>query len=140
ARGHGVDAIDLEQLDDLPELIRDRTDGRGPVSVIDAVGLEAHIQMFDTQIDMRMGQANVKRWIDEMLPLLSDEADPLGWTATRPTVCPSTRRRTRTRSSRKSRTAPSRSCSSPERTRDEENGSDGRLNLAAATRRYRLDP
>jgi threonine dehydrogenase-like Zn-dependent dehydrogenase len=25
-----------------------------------------------------MGQANVKRWIDDVMPLVSDEADPLG--------------------------------------------------------------
>jgi threonine dehydrogenase-like Zn-dependent dehydrogenase len=36
------------------------------------------IQMFDKQINMRMGQANVKRWVDEIMPLLSDDADPLG--------------------------------------------------------------
>ena len=36
------------------------------------------IQMFDKQINMRMGQANVKRWIDDLMPLVADEADPLG--------------------------------------------------------------
>ena len=35
------------------------------------------IQMFDKQINLRMGQANVKRWTPEILPLLSD-GDPLG--------------------------------------------------------------
>ncbi|MBO0769174.1 MAG: glutathione-dependent formaldehyde dehydrogenase [Solirubrobacterales bacterium] len=35
------------------------------------------LQMFDKQITMRMGQANVKRWIDDILPLLNDP-DPLG--------------------------------------------------------------
>ena len=29
------------------------------------------------QIQMRMGQANVKRWVDDNLPLLSED-DPLG--------------------------------------------------------------
>lgn len=33
--------------------------------------------LFDKQIQVRMGQANVKRWIDDILPLLTDE-DPLG--------------------------------------------------------------
>jgi threonine dehydrogenase-like Zn-dependent dehydrogenase len=33
--------------------------------------------LFDKQIQLRMGQANVKRWIDQILPLL-DDADPLG--------------------------------------------------------------
>jgi hypothetical protein len=25
-----------------------------------------------------MGQANIKRWIDELMPIVTDEADPLG--------------------------------------------------------------
>ena len=33
--------------------------------------------MFDKQIQMRMGQANVRRWVDDILPLLVDD-DPLG--------------------------------------------------------------
>ena len=33
--------------------------------------------LFDKQIQLRMGQANVRRWIDDILPLLSDN-DPLG--------------------------------------------------------------
>jgi threonine dehydrogenase-like Zn-dependent dehydrogenase len=36
------------------------------------------LQMFDKQIQLRMGQANVRRWIDEILPLLSNGGDPLG--------------------------------------------------------------
>ena len=140
ARGHGVDAIDLD-TDDLAARVRERTGGRGPDSVIDAVGMEAHgspigrlahrlaallpdklgqkaaqtagidrlaalhmaidlvrrggtislsgvyggavspmplIQMFDKQITMRMGQANVRRWVDDILPLVSGDGDPLG--------------------------------------------------------------
>jgi threonine dehydrogenase-like Zn-dependent dehydrogenase len=33
--------------------------------------------LFDLQVTLRMGQANVKRWIDDLLPLLAD-GDPLG--------------------------------------------------------------
>jgi threonine dehydrogenase-like Zn-dependent dehydrogenase len=33
--------------------------------------------MFDKQIGLRMGQANVRTWVDEIMPLLTDE-DPLG--------------------------------------------------------------
>ena len=33
--------------------------------------------MFDKQLQLRMGQANVKRWVPEILPLLTDD-DPLG--------------------------------------------------------------
>src|SRR4051794_36344321 len=42
ARAHGVQAIDLQEHDDLGEIIRDQTGGRGPDAVIDAVGMEAH--------------------------------------------------------------------------------------------------
>lgn len=34
--------------------------------------------LFDKQVSMRMGQCNVKRWIDDILPLVEDPADPLG--------------------------------------------------------------
>jgi threonine dehydrogenase-like Zn-dependent dehydrogenase len=141
AKDNGIEVIDLsEHEDDLRDIILEMTDGRGPDSVIDAVGLEAHgsptakfVQnaagllpdpmaatmiekagidrlaalyaaidtvrrggtislsgvyagkadpipmdtLFDKQIQVRMGQANVKRWIDDILPLLTDE-DPLG--------------------------------------------------------------
>jgi len=36
------------------------------------------MQMFDKQVSLRMGQANVKRWIDDLMPLVTDDADPLG--------------------------------------------------------------
>ncbi len=36
------------------------------------------LTLFDKQIQLRMGQANVRRWSDEILPLLTDDADPLG--------------------------------------------------------------
>ncbi|UGQ09158.1 glutathione-dependent formaldehyde dehydrogenase [Yinghuangia sp. ASG 101] len=35
------------------------------------------LTMFDKQIQLRMGQANVRRWVDDLLPLLADD-DPLG--------------------------------------------------------------
>jgi threonine dehydrogenase-like Zn-dependent dehydrogenase len=141
AAANGVEALDLrEHEDDLAEVIPEMTDGRGPDSVIDAVGMEAHgapgaklaqqitgllpdamaaklmekagidrlhafylaidivrrggtisligvyggmadplpmLTLFDKQIQLRMGQANVKRWVPEILPLLLD-GDPLG--------------------------------------------------------------
>ena len=143
ALAHGVQVIDLrEHEDDLPEVVRELTDGRGPDSVIDAVGMEAHgspgaafaqrvtahlpdavteplmkkagldrlaalytaietehrgrtvsvsvsgvyggvadpmpmMSLFDKQIQLRMGQANVKRWIPDIMPFLTDD-DPLG--------------------------------------------------------------
>ena len=36
------------------------------------------LQAFDKQINLRMGQANVKRWMDDLLPLVTGDADPLG--------------------------------------------------------------
>ncbi|HEY9327953.1 MAG TPA: zinc-dependent alcohol dehydrogenase [Streptomyces sp.] len=35
------------------------------------------LTLFDKQIQLRMGQANVRRWVPDILPLLTDE-DPLG--------------------------------------------------------------
>ena len=36
------------------------------------------MQMFDKQLQVRMGQANVRRWSDEILALLSEDEDHLG--------------------------------------------------------------
>ena len=141
ARANGVEVLDLRDHEqDLAEVIREMTDGRGPDSVIEAVGMEAHgspgaklaqrvtgmlpdgiaeklmqtagmdrmhafylaidivrrggtisligvyggmadplpmFTLFDKQIQLRMGQANVKHWVDDILPLLTD-GDPLG--------------------------------------------------------------
>jgi threonine dehydrogenase-like Zn-dependent dehydrogenase len=139
ARGADVVNFD-EHKDDLGDVIRAMTGGRGPDAVIDAVGMEAHgstaatlvqkmsdllptklqekvmetggvdrlaafysaidmvrrggtislsgvyggmadplpmLTIFDKQIQLRMGQANVKKWVPEILPLLED-SDPLG--------------------------------------------------------------
>ena len=137
----GAEVLDLSQHEkDLADVIREMTGGRGPDSVVDAVGMEAHgspvgaiahrmvgllpdalgeklmdkggvdklnafylaidivrrggtislsgvyggeadplpmLTLFDKQIQLRMGQANVKKWVDDIMPLLTDE-DPLG--------------------------------------------------------------
>jgi threonine dehydrogenase-like Zn-dependent dehydrogenase len=141
ARRHGVDTVNPEEVDDVADVIRERTAGRGADAVIDAVGMEAHgaplgkvaqtaaglvpdalarpmiekagvdrlvaleacidsvrrggtvsisgvyggaqdpmnmMQLFDKQLQLRMGQANVRRWVDEIIPLLTDDGDPLG--------------------------------------------------------------
>jgi threonine dehydrogenase-like Zn-dependent dehydrogenase len=53
----------------------------GTISLSGVYGGEADplpmLTLFDKQIQLRMGQANVKRWVPEILPLLTD-ADPLG--------------------------------------------------------------
>ncbi len=36
------------------------------------------LQLFDKQIQIRMGQANVKAWVDDIMPLLVGGGDPLG--------------------------------------------------------------
>ena len=54
----------------------------GTVSVSGVYGGAADplpmMDLFDKQIQLRMGQCNVKRWIDDVLPLVEDSADPLG--------------------------------------------------------------
>jgi threonine dehydrogenase-like Zn-dependent dehydrogenase len=141
ARRHGVETVDLRDVDDVAAVLRDLTDGRGPESVIDAVGMEAHgspvaetmmkaaaflpdavgrkmvdtaavdrlaalytaiaavrrggtislsgvyggaadplpmMDLFDKQVTLRMGQANVQSWVEEIMPVLSRDDDPLG--------------------------------------------------------------
>ncbi|MGN7199935.1 zinc-dependent alcohol dehydrogenase [Arthrobacter sp. SAFR-044] len=36
------------------------------------------LTMFDKQLQLRMGQCNVRHWTDQLLPLVEDDADPLG--------------------------------------------------------------
>ena len=36
------------------------------------------MSLFDRQVSIRMGQCNVQRWRDELLPIVEDPADPLG--------------------------------------------------------------
>jgi threonine dehydrogenase-like Zn-dependent dehydrogenase len=54
----------------------------GTLSIIGVYGGAATpmpmMELFDKQIHIRMGQANVKSWIDDILPLVLDDADPLG--------------------------------------------------------------
>lgn len=53
----------------------------GTISLIGVYGGMADplpmLTMFDKQIQLRMGQANVKKWVGDILPLLGDD-DPLG--------------------------------------------------------------
>ncbi|OBF53285.1 glutathione-dependent formaldehyde dehydrogenase [Mycobacterium sp. 852002-50816_SCH5313054-b] len=53
----------------------------GTISLIGVYGGMADplpmLTLFDKQVTVRMGQANVKRWVDDIMPLLTDD-DPLG--------------------------------------------------------------
>lgn len=53
----------------------------GTISLIGVYGGQSDplpmLTLFDKQVQLRMGQANVRRWVDDLLPLLTDD-DPLG--------------------------------------------------------------
>lgn len=71
----GVDR--LSALHPSIELVR----RGGTVSISGVYGGQADpmpmMTLFDKQITLRMGQCNVKRWIDLLLPIVEDPADPL---------------------------------------------------------------
>ena len=71
----GVDR--LAALQSAIELVR----RGGTISVLGVYGGMTDpmpmMTLFDKQIHLRMGQANVRRWVDDILPLLGDD-DPLG--------------------------------------------------------------
>jgi threonine dehydrogenase-like Zn-dependent dehydrogenase len=54
----------------------------GTLSIVGVYGGAATpmpmMELFDKQVQVRMGQANVKAWVDEIMPLVTDESDPLG--------------------------------------------------------------
>ena len=54
----------------------------GSVSIVGVYGGMADpfpmLRLFDKGIKLSMGQAHVKRWVDDLMPLLLDDADPLG--------------------------------------------------------------
>ena len=54
----------------------------GIVSVIGVYGGKTDplpmMSLFDKQVQLRMGQANVRRWVDDIMPLLTRDNDPLG--------------------------------------------------------------
>lgn len=72
----GIDR--LTALSSAFELVR----RGGTVSVSGVYGGAASplnlMQIFDKQIQIRVGQANVKRWIDDLMPLVTRDDDPLG--------------------------------------------------------------
>jgi threonine dehydrogenase-like Zn-dependent dehydrogenase len=75
------DKMALDRLGALRTAIKSVRRG-GTVSVSGVYGGEVDpmpmMEMFDRGITMRMGQCHVKRWIDDILPAVLDDADPLG--------------------------------------------------------------
>ncbi|WP_370333799.1 zinc-dependent alcohol dehydrogenase [Mycolicibacterium hippocampi] len=71
----GVDRLDA--LHSAIDIVR----RGGTISLIGVYGGMADpmpmLTLFDKQVQLRMGQANVKKWVDDIMPLLTDE-DPLG--------------------------------------------------------------
>ncbi len=54
----------------------------GTISLIGVYGGQADpfpmMDLFDKGVTIRMGQAHVKRWVDEIMPALTGDGDPLG--------------------------------------------------------------
>jgi threonine dehydrogenase-like Zn-dependent dehydrogenase len=54
----------------------------GTISLIGVYGGQADpfpmLDLFDKGVTIRMGQAHVKRWVDEIMPALTGDGDPLG--------------------------------------------------------------
>ena len=54
----------------------------GTISIIGVYGGQADpfpmMDLFDKGVTIRMGQAHVKRWVDDIMPLLTGDDDPLG--------------------------------------------------------------
>jgi threonine dehydrogenase-like Zn-dependent dehydrogenase len=54
----------------------------GTISIIGVYGGTADplnmLQLFDKGVKLAMGQAHVKRWVDDLMPLVSADDDPLG--------------------------------------------------------------
>jgi threonine dehydrogenase-like Zn-dependent dehydrogenase len=77
AADHGA----VDRLDALHTAVKAVRRG-GTVSVSGVYGGEVDpmpmMEMFDRGVQMRMGQAHVRRWIDDLLPIVSDDRDPLG--------------------------------------------------------------
>jgi threonine dehydrogenase-like Zn-dependent dehydrogenase len=76
-----TDKVAVDRIDALLGAIKAVRRG-GTVSVSGVYGGEVDplpmMEMFDRGITLRMGQAHVRRWTDELLPLVLDPADPLG--------------------------------------------------------------
>ncbi len=76
-----TDVAAIDRLDALHTAVKAVRRG-GTVSVSGVYGGEVDpmpmMEMFDRGIQVRMGQAHVKRWVDDLMPMVADPADPLG--------------------------------------------------------------
>jgi threonine dehydrogenase-like Zn-dependent dehydrogenase len=76
-----TDRFAVDRLDALNAALKGVRRG-GTVSVSGVYGGEVEpmpmMEMFDRGVQLRMGQAHVRRWTEEILPLVMDESDPLG--------------------------------------------------------------
>ena len=76
-----IDRFAVDRLDALHTAMKAVRRG-GTVSISGVYGGEADpmpmMELFDRQVQIRMGQCNVKHWIDEIMPLVLDSSDPLG--------------------------------------------------------------
>jgi threonine dehydrogenase-like Zn-dependent dehydrogenase len=78
-----TDVAAVDRLDALHVAVKAVRRG-GTVSVSGVYGGEIDpmplMEMFDRGVQLRMGQAHVKRWIDDLMPMVTDASDPLGVT------------------------------------------------------------
>ena len=76
-----TDTLAVDRLDALHTAIKGVRRG-GTVSISGVYGGEIDpmpmMEAFDRGVQLRMGQAHVRRWIDDLMPLVMDDADPLG--------------------------------------------------------------
>ena len=108
----------VDRLGSAARRNRDRAPGR-TLSIIGVYGGMTDplpmLTLFDKQIQVRLGQANVRRWVDDLMPLVTDDRDPLGVEDFATHRLPLTEGPRPTPTSRPSRTASSRCCSSRRR-------------------------
>ncbi len=76
-----MDKMGVDRLGALRPALKSARRG-GTVSVSGVYGGELDplpmMEMFDRGLTVRMGQCHVKRWIDEIMPAIQDDSDPLG--------------------------------------------------------------
>lgn len=76
-----TEKVGVDRLDALHTAVKAVRRG-GTVSISGVYGGEIDpmpmMEIFDRGVQLRMGQAHVKRWIGALMPLVSDESDPLG--------------------------------------------------------------